>query len=69
MYVWVVVVTSEVTVGVAGVAGAAATEEIAAKAMPAATARDLNENIILKECGGASKKTEKRAERRNVDER
>ena len=40
----VVVVTSQVGQGV----GVATTEEIAAKAMPAATARDLNENIILK---------------------
>ena len=31
----------------AGAAGAAATEEMAAKAMPAARARDLKENIIF----------------------
>ena len=40
------VVTSQVVQGV----GVATTEEMAAKAIPAATARDLNENIILEKC-------------------
>lgn len=46
------------TEGTAGVAGAAATEEMAAKAMPAATARDLNENIVFEGVWGFGKELE-----------